>query len=109
MIVLDYLKKTINNSICVPPFHTGHLGLLPNTEVSIGLMNLPTTHHCELVITPYEPSISDMAHVHCIMKDRPGVVQRLVDAVSLLGINIVTQESSAINQLNHHSVDLLID
>lgn len=110
MIVLDYLKKTIDHSICVPPFHTGHLGLLPNTEVSVGLMNLPSSHaHCELVITPYEPSTSDMAHVHCIMKDRPGVVQRLVEAVSLLDINIVTQESSAINQLNHHSVDLLID
>lgn len=110
MIVLDYLKKTIGDSICVPPFHTGHLGLLPNTEVSIGLMTLPETHHhCELVITPYTPSASDMAHVHCIMMDRPGVVQRLIDAVSLLNLNIVTQESSAINQLNHHSVDLLID
>lgn len=110
MIVLDYLKKTIGDSICVPPFHTGHLGLLPNTEVSIGLMTLPETHHhCELVITPYNPSASDMAHVHCIMRDMPGVVQRLIDAVSLLDMNIITQESSAINQLNHHSVDLLID
>ncbi len=111
MIVLDYLKKTVDNCIQIPPFHTGHLGLVPETEVSVGLMTFPGTgdQHCELLITPYEPSTEDMAYVHCIMRDRPGVVQLLIEAVSLLGINIITQESSAINSLNHHAINLIID
>jgi len=110
MIVLDYLKRTHENAILVPPFHTGHLGLLPDTAVNVGLIILPSGgEHSELFITPYEYSVSEMAHVHCTMKDRPGVVQRLLNAISLLGINIELEESSAINRLNHHSVNLLVD
>ena len=109
MIVLDYLKRTHNDTVLVPPFHTGHLGLLPDTLLHVGLIAYPAEgEHCELVITPYEQS-SDKAYVHCTMRDQPGVVQRLVSAVSILGINIELQESSAINRLNHHSVNLLID
>jgi predicted amino acid-binding ACT domain protein len=109
MIVLDYLKWTKNNMILVPPFHTGHLGLVPDTTVQVGLIAFPTGgDHCELIVTPYELS-ADKAYVHCTMKDQPGVVQRLLEAVSLLNINIDLQESSAIDRLNYHSVNLLID
>ena len=109
MFVLDYIKKTVDDAIQIPPFHTGHLGLVPDIEVSAGLtIQNRGDQHCELIVSPYEPT-SEMAQVHCIMQDRPGVVQRLLEAVSLLDINIVTQESSAINSLHHHSVDLIID
>ncbi len=109
MIVLDYLKWTSENKIVVPPFHTGHLGLLPETSVQVGLIAFPAEgDHCELIITPYDLS-ADKAYVNCTMRDQPGVVQRLLEAVSLLNINIDLQESSAIDRLNHHSVNLLID
>jgi ACT domain-containing protein len=110
MIVLDYLKKTAEDSVQIPAFHTGHLGLIPDTEVNVGLIATGRNdHHGELLITPYEPAVSDMAYIHCVMNDRPGVVQLLLEAVSLLDINIITQESSAINSLNHHSINLIID
>jgi hypothetical protein len=110
VIVLDYLKKTVDNSIVIPPFHTGHLGLIPKTPVWVGRTDFgpENEQHCEVLITPYYPS-SDLAYVHCIMRDEPGVVERLLEAVSCLGINVVTEESSAINGLEHHSVSLIID
>jgi predicted amino acid-binding ACT domain protein len=109
MIVLDYLKWTKNNTILIPPFHTGHLGLLPDTTVQVGLIAFPAEgDHCELIVTPYELS-ADKAYVHCTMKDQPGVVQRLLEAVAVFSINIDLEESSAIDRLNYHSINLLID
>jgi predicted amino acid-binding ACT domain protein len=43
------------------------------------------------------------------MKDQPGAVNRLIGAVADLGINIVKKESSGINSLNQHYVDMVID
>jgi predicted amino acid-binding ACT domain protein len=43
------------------------------------------------------------------MQDQLGVVHRLIKAIASLHINIVKEESSAINYLNHHQVDLVLD
>ena len=111
MIVLDYVKNTDDLTIVVPPFHTGHLGFIPGTEVSVGIMAPYITGptHCEVVISPFHQDIDQMARISCTMKDDIGVVGRLVNSISSLGINIATQESSAINHLNHHTVNLLVD
>lgn len=110
MIVLDYLRELENNEIIVPPFHTGHLGFIPNTTVRIGLIapyaNEPS--HCELIITPYDPS-TELAILRCTMKDGVGVVRKLVSALSSLNINVVTQESSSINHQSQHTINLLLD
>lgn len=110
MIVLDYLKGMKNNEIVIPPFHTGHLGLIPNTQVKLGVIS-PFSYepsHCEIILTPYEPT-NQMAVISCVMKDGIGVVKKLIDAISSLKINIITQESSSINHQSHHTINLLVD
>ncbi len=111
MIVLDYLKKVKNNSeIIVPPFHTGHLGLIPGTQIRLGVIapysNEPS--HCEIIVSPYEPT-KDLAILRCTMNDSIGVVKKLIDALSYLKINIITEESSSINHQSHHTINLLLD
>lgn len=111
MIVLDYPKEYVSSSIIVPPFHTGHLGFLPDTEVQVCLMapHSRGATNCEVLITPYQPNTGNMTELSCRMEDEPGVVGGIVDAVSDLGINIVSLESSAINHLNHHCLHMLLD
>jgi predicted amino acid-binding ACT domain protein/uncharacterized protein YlzI (FlbEa/FlbD family) len=110
MIVLDYLRELENNEIIVPPFHTGHLGFIPNTTVRVGLISTQDSElsHSELILTPYDPS-TELAILRCTMKDGIGVVRKLVSALSALNINIVTQESSSINHQSQHTVNLLLD
>lgn len=111
MIVLDYLKKTGDLAITVPPFHTGHLGLIPGTEVLIGIMAPWTAGpaHCEVVVSPFSQNAQHMARISCTMKDDIGVVGKLVSAISRYGVNIASQESSSINHLNHHTINMIVD
>jgi len=110
MIVLDYLRELKENEIIIPPFHTGHLGFIPETSVRIGLIAPYESEpsHCELIITPYDPSI-DLAIIKCTMKDGVGVVKKLINALSSLKINIVSQESSSINHQSQHTINLIVD
>jgi len=43
------------------------------------------------------------------MKDQPGVVNKLIEAVAALDINIVKKESSGINYLAQHFVEMVLD
>jgi len=110
MIVLDYLRPLENNTLVVPPFHSGHLGFVPDTEVFVGMIADHVTGEspCELIITPFDPS-PYMTKLVCTMRDEPGVVGRLVRAVSKLGINIVTQESSSLHRLKYHRVNMILN
>lgn len=111
MIVLGSLERTDNLTVVVPPFHTGHLGLIPGTEVHVGLQvpYQPGPRHCEVVVTPFSQPTANMALFKCTLRDRIGVVGRLVNAVSDLDVNIVTLESTVLNHLNHHLVTMLVD
>jgi hypothetical protein len=112
MLVLGHASTTDSNkpSIVVPPFHTGHLGFVPKTPVRIGVVATPQSgRHCEVMVTPFEQDFRDLALVSVVMRDQPGVVARLVEAVAELGINIDIQESSSINLLDHHGVSLIVD
>jgi ACT domain-containing protein len=115
MIVLDYPKttKAEKPTIIVPPFHTGHLGFVPGTEVDVGLVTpTPGKHRpadSELVISPFSQHTGDMAVLTAVMRDDIGVVARLVRAVAELDINVETEESSSITHLREHSVTLVCD
>jgi len=50
-----------------------------------------------------------MAVLTCTLHDNVGVVGKLVDALSELNVNIVTQESSALNYQNDHIVGMVLD
>lgn len=112
MLVLDYPRRATDGSLTIPPFHTGHLGFLPETPVHMYLtfpQRRGAREYTELLITPFQRNVGEMMRLTCIMEDAPGVVERLVDAVSDLNINIVTQESASINHLNHHLVSMIVD
>jgi hypothetical protein len=110
MLVLDYPRTTpaAKPSIAVPPFHTGHLGFVPNTPVHIGIVT-PQKQHSELVIAPFSQDWQYLAAVTVTMHDRPGVVAQLATAFAAVGINIDTQESASVNHLDHHFVNLIVD
>src|SRR5689334_19608462 len=107
MYVVDFLRKTKESSLIVPPFHTGQLGLLPETDVYVSLME--GRPGIEVVIRPFQSNGGNLTHVACTMYDQPGVVRRLVDAVSELGVNIVNLVSCAIDHLERQAVDMVID
>ena len=50
-----------------------------------------------------------MFRTEATMKDQIGVVHQLLAGIARLHINVVKEESSAINYLNHHQVDLVLD
>src|SRR3954470_11848707 len=101
MLVLGYTEETDASApvIQVPPFHTGHLGFVPDTPVRVGLVkeSLDVPHR-EVVVTPFKKDTRELAIVTVAMRDQAGVVSRLVGAVAALGFNIEVLESSSIKQ-----------
>jgi hypothetical protein len=122
MLVLDYPRELLaingrhpdfavaKHAITIPPFHTGHLGFVPDSEVHIGLLAPYTQYgtHCEVLVTPYE-SGKHLARITCTMLDQRGVVKKLVDALFSLNVNILLLETSAIHHSRYHQVNLLFD
>lgn len=112
MLVLGYVRATSMKaaSITVPPFHTGHLGFVPGTPVRIGVVNeSPGGLHREVVVRSFKKDPRDLAVVTVAIRERAGVLARLVGAVAALGLNIEALESSSIRVLDNHSVTLLVD
>ena len=113
MLVLDYPRTMTSrdDSLLISPFHTGHLGLRPKTEITVQLLKAPTTStaFCELVVSPFGQSPSGLAVLTAVMQDKVGVVERLVSALAELGINIDAEESASIAYLDRHSVSLTLD
>jgi hypothetical protein len=111
MFVLDYLKVAYDNVVVIPPFHTGHLGFIPGSEVNTTLLQdfseSPT--HSEVVVAPIHHRANELVRISCTMVDGIGVVGRLIEAISSLNINITSLESSAIDRLHRHTVDMVGD
>lgn len=111
MFVLDYLKSSIGNTIIVPPFHTGHLGFIPGSEVTVALLKgqSETPDHCEVLVTPFHQAASELVRISCTMLDDIGVVGSLIQAISNMDINITNFETSSIDRLKHHTVNMIVD
>ncbi|MEY2450865.1 MAG: hypothetical protein QOD92_439 [Acidimicrobiaceae bacterium] len=118
MPILDYLRwsKVTDSGVLdlvVPPFHTGALGLIPDTELKCDLRLLrpldEASRMVELHITPFHTHHYRMFRLECTMWDRPGVVRKLLEAISHHGVNIVKEDSCQINAGEHHYVDLILD
>jgi hypothetical protein len=106
-MIVDFPRPTGSSVILVPPFHTGAVGLVPKTEVYASLIEGEAG--IEALIRPYLSSTDNMMRLTCTMYDQPGVVGKLVDAISALDVNIVNEVSSGINHLKHHTVSMLLD
>jgi hypothetical protein len=115
MLVLDYPRpllatKESHRAVTIPPYHSGHLGFVPDSEVHIGLL-APFTQdgtHCEVLVTPYESGMP-LGRITCTMLDQRGVVKKLVDAVSSLDVNILLVETSSIHHARYHQLNLLFN
>jgi hypothetical protein len=111
MLVLDSLRQTTKFEIEIPPFHTGHLGFVPNTTVHVGFLarRAQGASPCELIVTPYQQSRGDLTLLECTLRDEPGVVRKVIEVVSAFHINIVLQNSLSIDYQQRHHVSLLLD
>src|SRR4051794_15911902 len=109
MYVVDYPRQVQTSggelTLVIPPFHTGPVGLLPDSEVHLSVSE--TDEAFTILITPYQLS-SDMMHLSCTMENGAGIVP-LMDAVSELGVNIVNAFSSKIDDLGKYEISLVLD
>lgn len=111
MFVIDYLKYSDSNRIIVPPFHSGHLGLLPKSaDQHIALLRSASSPTgCELCITPYECELQYLFRLKCVLQEKRGVVNKLLRAIAALGINILSWESATLESNGGHGVFMLLD
>lgn len=118
MPVLDALRTTLTDatigptpsvSLIVPPFHTGVLGFIPAVQ-QVSIYRPPDgTEATELYITPFRNSMERMFHLEVHLLNRPGVVNRLLEALADLNINVIKQESCSINAGEIHFFDLVLE
>jgi len=111
MFVIDYLKVSESNRIVVPPFHSGHLGLLPHSARQT-ITLLQSARHpagCELCITPYDRPLDRLFRLKCVLKEKRGVVNRLLRAIAAMDINILSWESATLESNGGHGVFMLLD
>jgi len=111
MFVIDYLKCSLSNRIVVPPFHSGHLGMLPNTaDQHIALLQpAMSPAGCELCITPYSKDIRFLFRLKCVLQEKRGVVNKLLRAIAAMNINILSWESATLESNGGHGVFMLLD
>lgn len=114
MFIVDALRPVENGQVMLPPYH-GHLGFMDPLELHVSLVkprreDIP--RRCELICTAYEPAShrsSDFVDLSCVMNEKKGVVASLLDAIGSTNANILLQESSVANHLDHHVVHLTLD
>ncbi len=111
MFVIDYLKFAKEHSIQVPPFHSGHLGLMPRSakQTAALLHSGNYTDGCEICVTPYERPLSSLFRLKCVLKEQSGVVYRLLRAIAAMGLNILSWESAILESKKGHGVFMLLD
>jgi hypothetical protein len=91
----------------VTPYHSGPVGLVPDTVVHVSLTE--ADHGCEVLVRPYQLSADNIMLLDCTMHDAPGVLVRLVEAVSHFDINIVNKVSAATDINRYQRTSMLLD
>lgn len=113
MLIVDkiYKEKLNAGTFLVPPFHTGHLGLIPGTHAKAVLLNQSEDIElgCEICVTPYDRDTRNLFTIECTLMDKPGAVCSFLEAVASMGVNVVSLESASIDSMSKHSISLLLD
>ena len=110
MFVIDFLQNAASDRLLVSPFHSGHLGLMPGTEMTATLpQSTHDGHGCEICVTPYQHPLDCLFRLKCILREQAGVVYRLLRAISALDINILSWESATLESKSGHGVYMLLD
>lgn len=105
---------TKQHLVHIPDFHTGHLGLVPDKSVLLtgpmpqddrGKIDKRT---CEIVVTPHIIN-GDILKVSCTFNEAKHILERLVNLLSNLNVNIMKLESASLFESRHHVVHMVLD
>lgn len=89
--------------LAIPMSHAGPVGFIPGHFVQAHLSRKPKDDasefdaRCEVLLTPFVHNVGEMFQIKVMLVDRPGVVQRLLEALALMGVNVDQQESCAVS------------
>jgi hypothetical protein len=112
MIILDIPQDFDGATINVPLYHRGHLSLFPKSTVWTCLLPGSPTRRTlpEILISPIRfESWPKLYRITGTFVDRSGLVHDVLETLRKFGINVLTAESSAIAQQQHHTVELVVD
>jgi hypothetical protein len=114
MLVLDTVTTVENGMLQIPFYHKGHLSLKSNTEVTVCL--IPQSHDAplgfmpEMIVSPIKfASWPLIWRISAIFKEQQGVVHKLLTVVRDADLNVLTEESSSVENRDLHQVELIVD
>lgn len=114
MIILNPPSRVEQSRLKIPEYQRGHLSLKSGTEVTVCLLrqlgNPQQSLMTELVVSPYQfDSWHSLWRIRAMFYDKPGVVNRLLEALRDVRFNILTEESASIENRHFHSVEIIAD
>lgn len=111
MFVIDYLKENDSNRILVPSFHGADVGFLSrSTHPHIALLqSTARTAGCELCVTPYERPLEYLFRLRCVLRARRGVLHKLLRALSVVNLNILSLDSATFESTDEQRISMLLD
>jgi predicted amino acid-binding ACT domain protein len=112
MIILDIPQGFDGATIHLPLYHRGHLSLFPGSTVWTCLLPGSPARRTlpEIIVSPIGfGSWSKLYRITGTFVDRSGLVHDVLETLRTFGINVLTAESSAIAQQQHHTVELVVD
>ncbi|MFN8422861.1 MAG: hypothetical protein U0470_05510 [Anaerolineae bacterium] len=112
MLILDKPRTMVGREIHVPLYHRGHLSFFPQTKVWMCLLpgELAERPVPELIVSPIDfQSWPDLWRIVVVVKDRIGVVHEILQTIRYHQINIVSAESSMVDQQRLHLLEIVAD
>lgn len=114
MLVLDTMSTIENGKLEIPFYHKGHLSLKSNTEVTVCL--IPQSHEAslgfipEMIVSPIKfASWPLIWRINAIFKEQQGIVHKLLTVVRDAELNVLTEESSSVENRDRHQIELIVD
>lgn len=114
MLILDTITPIREGKIPLAPYHRGHLSLKSGTEVTACLLpaapSAAMPQMSELIVSPILfNSWRYLALVTGVFEERPGIVHKLASAIKDTSLNILYEESAAIEGGLYHRCEMLVD
>src|SRR5690349_3784921 len=114
MLVLDTMISVEQGKVEIPFYHKGHLSLKSDTEVTVCL--IPQSHDTplgrvpEMIVSPIKFNSWPLIwRINAVFKERQGIVHKLLTIIRDAGLNVLTEESSSVENRDLHQVELIVD
>jgi len=114
MLILDTFSKIENGKFKVENFHRGHLSLKSGTTLNVlalpGRQSTPMPRLTELIISPISfDSWEKLTRINARIKNRPGVLRKLMLALSRANVNILYHASGPLKNGILQRIEFLVD